>query len=212
MSFTASLTHSGRAARPESSPPSETPSRRGRARSGPAAGARDRGSRGRCAGNRPPEPAAALERAPRIRARGSRYRRRAWCAGRGRPAGPQPSQASTEWRNDATMIAIAAISEKLATMAARLTAACPGAARNCASASARPGIARQRHRDRKRPARKRGIRQHADQEQAGDRRRSRRPAARSSGPSCASPAPAARRQGPGRGELRARAASARRRT
>ncbi len=38
------------------------------------------------------------------------------------------------------MIAIAAISEKLATIAARLTAACPGAARSCASASARPGL------------------------------------------------------------------------
>ena len=38
------------------------------------------------------------------------------------------------------MIAIAAISEKLATIAARLTAACPGAARSCARASARPGL------------------------------------------------------------------------
>ncbi len=38
------------------------------------------------------------------------------------------------------MIAIAAISEKLATIAARLTAACPGAARSWASASANPGL------------------------------------------------------------------------
>ena len=35
------------------------------------------------------------------------------------------------------MIAIAAISEKLATIAARLTAACPGAPRSCATASAK---------------------------------------------------------------------------
>ncbi len=49
------------------------------------------------------------------------------------------SQSSTDCRNDATMIAIAAISEKLATIAARLTAACPGAPRSWASASARPG-------------------------------------------------------------------------
>jgi len=49
------------------------------------------------------------------------------------------SQSSTDWRNDATMIAIAAISAKLATMAARLTAAWPGAARSCASASASCG-------------------------------------------------------------------------
>jgi hypothetical protein len=34
------------------------------------------------------------------------------------------------------MMAIAAMSEKLATIAARLTAACPGAPRSCASASA----------------------------------------------------------------------------
>ena len=34
------------------------------------------------------------------------------------------------------MIAMAAMSEKLATMAARLTAACPGAPRSCAMASA----------------------------------------------------------------------------
>ena len=38
------------------------------------------------------------------------------------------------------MIAIAAMSEKLATIAARLTAAWPGAARSCASASASPGL------------------------------------------------------------------------
>jgi hypothetical protein len=42
----------------------------------------------------------------------------------------------TELRNDATMIAMATISEKLATMAARLTIACPGAPRSCAQASA----------------------------------------------------------------------------
>ena len=51
-----------------------------------------------------------------------------------------PSQSSTDWRNDATIIAIAAISEKLATIAARLTAACPGAARSCASANAKAGL------------------------------------------------------------------------
>src|SRR5260221_274888 len=38
------------------------------------------------------------------------------------------------------MIAIAAISEKLATIAARLTAACPVASRSCSSASARSGL------------------------------------------------------------------------
>ena len=43
---------------------------------------------------------------------------------------------STDSRNDATMIAIAAISEKLATIAARLTAACPGAPRSWEMASA----------------------------------------------------------------------------
>jgi hypothetical protein len=38
------------------------------------------------------------------------------------------------------MIAIAAMSEKLATIAARLIAAWPGAARNCASARTRWGL------------------------------------------------------------------------
>jgi hypothetical protein len=41
------------------------------------------------------------------------------------------SQSSTDWRNEATITAIAAMSEKLATIAARLTAAWPGAPRNC---------------------------------------------------------------------------------
>ena len=50
------------------------------------------------------------------------------------------SQSSTDCRNDENMIAIAAMSEKLATMAARLTAAWPGAARSWASASASCGL------------------------------------------------------------------------
>ena len=45
------------------------------------------------------------------------------------------SHASSESRNDATMITIDTVRLTLATMAARLTAAWPGAPRNCASAS-----------------------------------------------------------------------------
>jgi hypothetical protein len=47
---------------------------------------------------------------------------------------------SSESRNDATMIAIAAIRAKLATIAARLTAACPGAPRSWATARTSDGV------------------------------------------------------------------------
>ena len=59
----------------------------------------------------------------------------AWCASRAPPAAPRRASRPPTWRNEATMIAIAAISEKLATIAARLTAAWPGAPRSWASAS-----------------------------------------------------------------------------
>ena len=45
------------------------------------------------------------------------------------------SHASSAWRKEATMIAIATIRLRLATMAARDTATCPGAPRSCDSAS-----------------------------------------------------------------------------
>src|SRR5437879_1516777 len=55
--------------------PSETPSRRDRARSARAAGAKDRGGCGRSAESRRAPPAAARARAPRTRARGRRDRK-----------------------------------------------------------------------------------------------------------------------------------------